>query len=211
MNKKEIINNPSIRFVPFITDFINNNIRFHTIQLFIKSSPTKFITEGTGVLLNFHGVCCLLTSGNVVEDTFENNFLYFKLGPEEYLFCTGTTEASELKRKSLDLAYIILDIPIAESLIDVGYKFLPNNKTLPHHDGLETKQYAVIGFPKTINDLQSETSQPNGSYIIAPMAPDNYYDNHIYTKEDNFIISYTQPQEIMTGNKTISKELNDMS
>ncbi len=43
------------------------------------------------------------------------------------------------------------------------------------------------------------------------MAPDNYYDNNIYTKEDNFIISYAQPQEIMTGIQDKSKELYDMS
>ena len=43
------------------------------------------------------------------------------------------------------------------------------------------------------------------------MAPDNYYDNHIYTKEDNFIIPYAPPQEILTGIKTKSKELYDLT
>jgi hypothetical protein len=43
------------------------------------------------------------------------------------------------------------------------------------------------------------------------MAPDSYYDNHIYTKEDNFIMPYTQPQEIITGIKDKSKELYELS
>ncbi len=194
-----------------ITSFINNKIRFHTIQLFRKSRSNIFTPEGTAVLVDFFGVYCLLTSKQIVENSFERNQLYFKLGPDEYLLCTGSTEESEPKRKSLDLAYIILDLSIAESLIEIGYKFLPNDKILPYHEAKETPQYAVVGFPKPISDQDQENTHINGSFIIGPMAPDNYYDNHIYTKDEYFIIPYAPPQEIMSGLKTISKELFDMS
>jgi hypothetical protein len=193
-----------------ITAFINNNIRFHTIQLFRKSGSTAFLPEGTGVLIDFYGVLCLFTSRQDVEDSFENNQLYFILGPEEYILCTGTTEESE-RKSNLTISYIILDLAVAESLIAIGYKFLPNDKILPNHDPLETPQYAVVGFPKPTSGQEQENTQTNGSYIISPMAPDTYYDNHIYTKEDNFIMSYKQPQEIMTGIQDKSKELYDMS
>lgn len=194
-----------------ITGFITNQIRFHTIQLFRKSGSTAFVQEGTGVLIDFYGVLCLFTSNQIIEDSFEKNQLYFKLGPEEYILCTGNTEESEPKRKSLDTAYIILDLDIAESLLNIGYKFLPNEKILPNHDSLDTPQYAIVGFPKPTIGQEQENTQTNGSYIISSMAPDNYYDNHIYTKEDNFIISYTSPQEIMIGVKSKSKELFDVS
>ena len=99
-----------------ITSFINNHIRFHTIQLFRRSGPTVYTPEGTGVLINFFGVYCLLTSRQVVEDSFENNLLYLKLGPEEYILCTGTTEESE-RKSNLTISYIILDLSIADALI----------------------------------------------------------------------------------------------
>jgi hypothetical protein len=194
-----------------ITGFINNHIRFHTIQLFRKSGSTEYTLEGTGVLTDFYGVLCLFTFNQIIEDSFEKNQLYFKLGPDEYILCTGNTVESEPKRKSLDVAYIILDLDIAESLLNIGYKFLPNEKILPNHDSLDTPQYAVVGFPKPTSGQEQENTQTNGSYIISPMAPDNYYDNHIYTKEDNFIMSYASAQEIMTGVKSKSKELFDVS
>ncbi len=209
MKNIESHHNPNIDQV--ITSFINNHIRFHTIQLFRKSGSTEFGPEGTGILVDFFGVFCIFTSKYVVENSFEENHLYFKLGPEEYILCTGTKEESERKSKNLDLAYIILDLPIAESLITTGYKFLPNDKILPNHVALETPQYTAVGFPKPTSVQEQEITQTNGSYLISPMAPDTYYDNHIYTKEDNFIMSYTQPQEIMTGIQDKSKELYDMS
>ena len=104
-----------------------------------------------------------------------------------------------------------MDISIAESLIGIGYKYLPHEKILPYHSELETPQYAIVGFTKPTSDHNQENTQTNGSYIISSMAPDNYYDNHLYTKEENFIISYTQPQEIITGIKTKSKKLYNMS
>jgi hypothetical protein len=208
MKNIESHQNPHIDKV--ITGFINNHIRFHTIQLFRKSGSTAFVPEGTGVLTDFYGVFCIFTSKYVVEDSFENNLLYFKLGPEEYLLCTGSTQESE-RKTSLTISYIILDLSIAESLIEIGYKFLPNDKIIPNHVALETPQYTAVGFPKPTSGQEQENIQANGSYIIISMAPDNYYDNHIYTKEDNFIMSYTQPQEIMTGIKTKSKELFDMT
>jgi len=193
-----------------ITSFINNQIRFHTIQLFRKSGSTAYTPVGTGVLVDFYGIFCLLTSRQVVEDSFENNHLYLKLCPEEYILCTGTTEESE-RKSNLTISYIILDLSIAESLINIGYKFLPNDKILPNHEAQDTPQYAIVGFPKPTSDQHQEDSHTNGSYIISPMAPDNYYDNHIYTKEDNFIIPYAPPQEILTGIKTKSKELYDLT
>ena len=193
-----------------ITSFINNHIRFHTIQLFRKSGSTENKHEGTGILIDFFGVYCLFTSRHIVEDTFESNQLYFKLRPDEYLLCTGTTEESE-RKSNLTISYIILNLSIAESLIAIGYKFLPNDKILPYHQALETPQYATVGFPKPTSGQEQENNHTNGSYIISPMAPDIYYDNYIYTKEDNFIMSYTQPQEIITTIKTKSKELLDMS
>lgn len=208
MKNIESHQNPHIDKV--ITAFINNHIRFHTIQLFRKSGSTEYTLEGTGVLTDFYGIFCLLTSKHIIEDSFENNQLYFKLGPDEYLLCTGTTEESE-RKSNLTISYIILDLPIAESLIELGYKFLPNEKILPYHDPLETPQYVTIGFPKPTIGQEQENNHTNGSYIISPMAPDIYYDNYIYKKEDNFIMSYTQPQEIMTGIKDKSKELLDMS
>lgn len=196
-----------------ITSFINNHIRFHTIQLFRKSGSTVFVPKGTGILINFYGVLCLFTSKYVLDDSFENNQLYFKLGPDEYLLCTGSTEESETttRKSNLNLAHIILNLYIAESLLDLGYKFLTTDKILPNHDPLETIQYAVLGFPKPTSGKEQVNTQTNGSYLISQMAPDNYYDNHLYTKEDKFIMSYTQPQEIMTGIKDKSKELYDMS
>ncbi|MBK8624004.1 MAG: hypothetical protein IPN86_00035 [Saprospiraceae bacterium] len=196
-----------------ITGFVNNHIRFHTIQLFRRSGSTAFVPEGTGVLVDYYGIFCLFTSKHILENSFESNQLYFKLGPEEYILCTGSSEESEtkLEKNNQNLAYIILDLSIAESLTDLGYKFLPNDKILPYHDALETPQYAVVGFPKPSSDHNQENTQTNGSYIISPMAPNNYYDNHLYTKEENFIISYTQPQEIITGIKTKSKKLYNMS
>jgi hypothetical protein len=193
-----------------ITAFINNHIRFHTIQLFRKSGSTEYTLEGTGVLTDFYGVLCIFASKNVVEESFENNQLYFKLGPEEYILCTGSTQESE-RKSILNISYIILDLAIAESLITTGYKFLTTDKILPNHAAFETPQYTTVGFPKPISGQDQEDSHTNGSYIISPMAPDTYYDNHIYTKEDNFIMSYTQPQEIMSGIKTKSKELFDMT
>jgi len=193
-----------------ITSFINNHIRFHTIQLFRRSGPTVYTPEGTGVLINFFGVYCLLTSRQVVEDSFENNLLYLKLGPEEYILCTGTTEESE-RKSNLTISYIILDLSIADALIDIGYKFLPNDKILPNHEAQDTPQYTIVGFPKPTIIHDQEDTQTNGSYIISQMATDNYYDKHNYTKEDNFIMSYAQPQEIMTGIKTKSKELYDLT
>ncbi|HLO55471.1 MAG TPA: hypothetical protein VK169_14350 [Saprospiraceae bacterium] len=193
-----------------ITGFINNHIRFHTIQLFRKSGSTEYTLEGTGVLTDFYGVLCLFTSSHIVDNSFEENHLYFKLGPEEYILCTGTTQESE-RKSNLTISYIILDLPIAESLIEIGYKFLTNDKILPNHNTLETPQYAVVGFPKPTSGQEQEITQTNGSYILSPMAPDSYYDNNIYTKKDNFIISYAQPQEIMTGINDKSKELYDMS
>ena len=193
-----------------ITAFINNHIRFHTIQLFRKSGSKENKQKGTGILIDFFGVYCLFTSRHIVEDTFESNQLYFKLGPDEYLLCTGTTEESE-RKSNLTISYIILDLSIAESLIVIGYKFLPNEKILPNHDTLETPQYTAVGFSKPTSGQEQENTQSNGSYIISQMAPDTYYDNHIYPKEDNFIMSYAQPKEIMTGIKDKSKVLFDMS
>lgn len=193
-----------------ITGFINNHIRFHTIQLFRKSGSTIFTPEGTGILIDFYSVLCIFTLSHIVDNSFEENHLYFKLGPEEYILCTGTTQESE-RKSNLTISYIILDLPLTESLIEIGYKFLPTDKILPNHDPLETPQYASVGFPKPTNGQEQENTQTNGSYIIGPMAPDTYYDNHIYTKEDNFIMSYKQPQEIMTGIQDKSKELYDMS
>jgi hypothetical protein len=196
-----------------ITGIINNNIRFHTIQLFRRSRSAVFAPEGTGILVDLHGVFCLFTSKHIVENSFDQNLIYFKLGPEEYILCTGNSEESEtnIEKSNLYLAYIILDLSIAESLTDIGYKFLPNAKILTNHDPLETPQYAVAGFPKPINDQDQENTQTNGSYIIGPMAPANYYDNHIYTKDENFIMPYATQQKIMTGVKTKSKELYDFS
>jgi len=193
-----------------ITSFINNHIRLHTIQLFRKSGSSAYIPESTGVLVDFYGILCLFTSRQIVDNSFEGNQLYFKLGPEEYLLCTGSAEESE-RKSILNLAYIILDISLAESLIEIGYKFLTTDKIHPNHQAQETPQYATVGFPKPTSGQEQENIQAVGSYIIISMAPDNYYDNHIYTKEDNFIMSYTQPQEIMTGIKTKSKELFDMT
>lgn len=193
-----------------ITGFINNHIRFHTIQLFRKLGSTEFASEGTGILTDFYGVLCLFTSSHIVDNSFEENHLYIKLGPEEYILFTGTTQESE-RKSNHTRSYIILDLPIAESLIEIGYKFLPNDKILLNHKAIEMPQYIAVGFPKPTSGLEQENTQTNGSYIISQMAPDSYYDNHIYTKEDNFIMSYTQPQEIMTGIKDKSKELYDMS
>jgi hypothetical protein len=198
-------------FDKVIIEYVNNYIRFHTIQLFRKSGSTAFTPEGIGILVEILGLFCLFTSKHIVENSFDRNLLYLKLGPEEYILCTGTTKESETNESNLNSAYIILDLSIAESLLEIGYKFLPSDKVLPYHDALETPQYIVVGFPKPTSDHEQENTQTNGSYIIGPMAPDNYYDNHIYTKEDNFIMSYAQPQEIMTGIKTKSKELFDLS
>ncbi len=110
-----------------ITGFINNHIRFYTIQLLRKSGSTEYTLEGTGVLTDFYGVFCIFTSKYVAENSFEENQLYFKVGPEEYILCTGSSEESE-RKSVLNLSYIILDLPIAESLIEIGYKFLPNDK-----------------------------------------------------------------------------------
>lgn len=204
---------PIPNFDKVIISHINNYIRFHTIQLFRKSGSTVFTTESTGVLVDFYGVFCLFTSKHIVDDTFEHNLLYFKLGPEEYILCSGTTEESEIikNNKNLNLAYIVLDLPIAESLIEIGYQFLPSEKILPRHDACEVQQYGIVGFPKTTNGHHQENTHANGSFIIGPMAPDNYYDNHIYTKKENFIMPYAPPQEIMTGIKTKSKDLYGMS
>ena len=208
MGNKESPQIPNIDKVT--TGFINNHIRFHTIQLFRRSGPTVYTPEGTGVLVDFYGVLCIFTSSHIVDNSFEENHLYIKLGPEEYILCTGTTQESE-RKSNHTMSYIILDLPIAESLIVIGYKFLPNDKLLPNHDPLETPQYTAVGFPKPTSGHRQENTQSNGSYIISQMAPDSNYDNHIYTKEDNFIMSYAHPKEIMTGIKDKSKELLDMS
>lgn len=208
---KNIESHQTPNFDKVITSFINNQIRFHTIQLFRKSGSIEFAPEGTGVLIDFFGVYCLFTSRHIVEDTFENILLYFKLGPEEYILCTGSTQESETNNDNTNTAYIILDLSIAESLIAIGYKFLPNDKILTNHQALETPQYATVGFPIPTSSQEQENTQSNGSYILSPMAPDNYYDNHIYTKEDNFIMSYASPQDIMTSIKDKSKELYDLS
>jgi hypothetical protein len=208
MKNIESHQNPNIYKV--ITGFINNHIRFHTIKLFRKSGSTEYTLEGTGVLTDFYGVLCLFTSSHIVDNSFEENHLYFKLGPEEYILFTGTTEESE-RKSNLTISYIILNISIAESLIEMGYKFLTTDKILPNHEAFETPQFTTVGFPKPTSGHDQEDSHTNGSYIISPMAPDTYYDNHIYTKEDNFIMSYEQPQEIMTGIQDKSKELYDMS
>ncbi len=194
-----------------ITAFINNQVRFHTIQLFRKSSLTDYKPEGTGVLVNFFGIYCLFTNKQILENSFESDLLYFKLGQNEYILCTGNTDESEPKRKRLDITYIILDLTLAESLIEIGYKFLTTDKILPNHQALETPQYAIVGFPKPTSGQEQENTHTNGSYIIAPMAPDTYYDNHNYTKENCLIMPYAPPQEIMTGIKSKSKELCDMS
>lgn len=84
-------------FSKVITQYINNHIRFYTILLFRKSGSTAYKPEGTGVLVEIFGIFCLLTSKHIVKNSFKNNQLYFKLGPEEYLTCTGSTEESERK------------------------------------------------------------------------------------------------------------------
>ena len=193
-----------------IIEYVNNHIRFHTIQLFRKIGSTIFTPEGTGILVDFYGIYCLFTTKPILEDSFENNLLYLKLGPEEYILCTGTTEESE-RKSNLTISYIILDLSIADALIDIGYKFLPNDKILPNHNPLETQQYAIVGFLKPTSGQDQKDTHTNGSFIISPMATDNYYDNHIYTKDEYFIMPYAPPQEIMTGIKTKSKELYDMS
>jgi len=203
--------NPTPNFDKVITSFINNHIRFHTIQLFRKSGSTTFTPEGTGVLVEIFGIFCLFTSKHSVENLFESNLLYFNLGAEEYILITGTTDETETNTDNINTAYIILDLSIAESLTDIGYKFLSNDKILPYHQELETPQYTTVGFPKLTTDQDLDDIQTNGSYIISPMAPDNYYDNHIYTKDEYFIMPYGPTQEIMTSIKTKSKELFDMS
>lgn len=197
--------------VKVITGFINNHIRFHTIQLFRKSGSTIFVPDGTGVLVNFFGIFCLFTNKQILENSFESDLLYFKIGPNEYILCTGNIEESEPKRKSLDIAYIILDLSLIESLIEIGYKFLTSDKILPNHQALETQKYALVGFPNPTSGQEQENNNTNGSYIIVPMAPDNYYDIYNYTTENSFIIPYAQPQEIMTAIKTKPKELFEMT
>jgi len=210
MKNIETPQSPISNFYKVISEYVNNHIRFHTIQLFRKSGSTEYTLEGTGVLTDCYGVLCIFTSSHIVDNSFEENHLYIKLGPEEYLLCTGSTEESE-RKSILNLSYIILDLSIAESLMEIGYKFLPNDKILPYHQSQETQQYATVGFPKPTSGQEQEITQTNGSFILSPMAPNNYYDNHLYTKEDTFIISYSPPQEIMTGIKTKSKELYDLS
>lgn len=77
-----------------ITQYINNHIRFRTIQLFRKLGSSAYTSEGTEILIDFFGVYCLLPSKHIVENSFDRNLLYFKLGPEEYILCTGNTSLS---------------------------------------------------------------------------------------------------------------------
>jgi len=196
-----------------IIDFINNNIRFHTIPLFIKSGSTEFAPVGTGVLVFIYDVYCVFTSSHVTERMDDQKNLYFQCGQDNYIPCSETEDDPDCKTNSkyLGANHIILDQESIDQLLAIGMQFLTIDKILDNHDGLQSIQYAIFGYPTDLVEQQAQTTKTNGLLFISAMADEVPYDKYNYTKETHYIMPYTTPTDIGAGSKTKPKQLYGMS
>jgi hypothetical protein len=200
-------------FDKIITGFIDNHIRYHTIQFFKKTGADTFAPEGTGVLVNISGVFCVFTASHVIENLEDKNHLYFRYGSEKYISSSGIIRVSDYKinKNHPDIAYINLEQEVTDELLANGLKFLNSDKVLAFHDGLQATQYAIYGFPTDFIKYVKGTMVTGGSLFIGPMANDNPFNHYDYNKETHYIMPYTNPRDIGTDEKTKIRQLYGMS
>ncbi|MBP6234858.1 MAG: hypothetical protein KA270_00905 [Saprospiraceae bacterium] len=200
-------------FDNIINGFIDNNIRYYTIQFFKKTGADTFAPEGTGVLVHIFNVFCVFTASHVIENLEDKNLLYFRYGPEKYISSSGIIRVSDYKisKNHPDIAYIILEKEVIEQLGKIGLKFLKQNKVLPFHKGLQVTQYAIYGFPTDFVKIENDIMINGGNLFIGPMANDKPYTYYNYSKDTHFIMPYTNPRNISTNEKTETRPIYGMS
>lgn len=194
-----------------ITNLVTYHIRYHTIRFFKKTGVDTFVPEGTGVLVSLYGVFCVFTAGHVTENMDDHRYLYFRFGPNKYIPCTGTLRDSDDKIRIIlpDVTYVILDQNVVEQLLATGMRFLTLDKILLEHEGLQTYQYVMYGYPSDVVEDEESNLIPDGFYFINPLADDKPYDRYIYTKDTHYILRYSNPRYISTGAKTKTRQLYD--
>lgn len=196
-----------------ITDFVNDNIRYYTIQFFKKTRFDTFAPEGTGVLVFIYDEYCVFTANHVSGSINDQKNLYVQCGPDNYIPCSETVRNpdSKIKNKQSGATYLILEQEVVDQILAIGMRFLALDKILLDYEGLQSIQYAMYGYPTDFVKYGEGILKTSGFLFISSMADEVPYDKYNYTKETHYILPYTSPIDITAGSKTKSKQLYGMS
>lgn len=202
----------------YAMDVCENQITHYTIQLWkfiekydyhLKDNKKIPKAKGTGVLLKYIGKHFLLTAKHVIEDVSEENLLYFRSAPDEYLSITGIVGMMDTENDSeIDLAFVEISEENVKHLnAIINQKFLTPDHVGAGFQPAPNETIIACGYPdkKTQVDKKSLELNVVGQYKFLPHVEDSIYEHYKYDKQTKIGLSYHGKSFDIKTNQKINK------
>lgn len=157
-----------------IDSMIKTKVSNHSCQLFEKGGDYGYKPYGSAVCVKISNSYFILTASHVTDELSDNDTLYVK-GNNRFIAVEGNVRSTDIgKEKQLDLAYVKLDLNVAEALKE-NHQFLTIDKIKGRHKLMDASNYAVVGYPeKNIRVVDNMVETGGSYYLTKPSAPKVY-------------------------------------